>query len=591
MKRLETDVVIIGGGATGAGVFRDCCLRGMRTILVERNDIATGTTGRNHGLLHSGARYAVTDGHSATECIRENRTLKHIASHCIENTDGLFISLPEDGLEYQAKFINGCARAGIPTEILTPEQALRLEPVVNPSLIGAVRIPDGTIDPFRITSSNILDGREHGGTLLTDTRAVGLIIQQGQVAGIHCLDVRTGERYEIRAAQVINATGAWCHEIMEYADLSVDMYHSRGALLIMGHRMNGMVINRCRKPGDSDILVPGDTVSVIGTTSTHVGRNELENMEVTDEEVRVLLEEGCKLAPSMASTRILRAYCGVRPLVSTSSNGSDRTISRGLVAIDHADSDNLPGLITITGGKLMTYRLMAEVATDMAAKHLGISKACTTASVPLPGAQGDDRANSQSWSLPNTVSGSAVYRHGDRARNFIKEEDKNKQTDLDKQESSPRWRNAVVCECEVVTRGEILYAVDKLNARSLSDLRRRTRIGMGPCQGEMCACRTASLLAATRSDVVSPLKALHEFVDERWKGVRPVLWGDGLREAEFSYWVQEGLLGLGSLKSDQQNDQQNDSEALIANAVDACAADETLSGQQAEQRAEQGEVV
>ncbi len=558
MRRLETDVVIIGGGATGAGVFRDCCFRGMRTILVERADIASGTTGRNHGLLHSGARYAVTDSHSAAECIRENKILKHIAGHCIEKTDGLFISLPEDGLDYQRDFLEGCARAGIATEVLTPAQALALEPSINPALIGAVRIPDGTIDPFRITSSNILDGRELGGTLLTATKATGLIISQGQVQGIHCIDQRTGERYEIRARQVINATGAWCHEVMEYADLSVDMYHSRGALLIMGHRMNNMVINRCRRPGDSDILVPGDTVSVIGTTSTHVGRNELDKMEVTDDEVRVLLEEGSRLAPEMANTRVLRAYCGVRPLVSLSKGGSDRSISRGLVAIDHGESDSLPGLITITGGKLMTYRLMAEVATDMAAKRLDISTSCTTASRPLPGAllTTDDKlkgnksqvggyslANS---SLPKSVAGSAVYRHGERAKDFVKEDSK--------------WNNAVVCECEVVTRGEILYAVDKLNARSLSDLRRRTRVGMGPCQGEMCACRTAGLLAEARSEQIDALETLQDFIDERWKGVRPVLWGDGLREAEFSYWVQEGLLGLGSIK--QNSKQQPESEGV-----------------------------
>ena len=559
MRCLETDVVIIGGGATGAGVFRDCCLRGMRAILVERNDIASGTTGRNHGLLHSGARYAVTDSHSAAECIRENRTLKHIAGHCIEKTDGLFISLPEDGLEYQSEFIDGCARAGIQTDVLTPEEALRLEPSVNPSLIGAVRIPDGTIDPFRITSANILDAREHGGTLLSDTKAIGLIIRLGHVQGVQCLDQRTGEVFEIRSRQVINATGAWCHEVMEYADLSVDMYHSRGALLIMGHRLNGMVINRCRKPGDADILVPGDTVSVIGTTSTHVGKDELEDMAVTEDEVRVLLEEGSKLAPIMAETRILRAYCGVRPLVSLASGGSDRTISRGLVAIDHAEADALPGLITITGGKLMTYRLMAEVATDMAAKHLGVTESCTTASKPLPGAHlgGDQNYRLEDSSLPKSVAGSAVYRHGNRAKSFIREETASEAPAVDNKSfydgdsaGSSQWRNAVVCECEVVTRGEILYAVDQLNARSLSDLRRRTRVGMGPCQGEMCACRTAGLLAEARNDRIPAIDTLHEFVDERWKGVRPVLWGDSLREAEFSYWVQEGLLGLGSLQND-----------------------------------------
>lgn len=94
----SSDVIIIGGGATGAGIARDCALRGLRVILVERHDIATGATGRNHGLLHSGARYAVTDAESARECISENQILKRIARHCVEPTNGLFITLPEDDL-------------------------------------------------------------------------------------------------------------------------------------------------------------------------------------------------------------------------------------------------------------------------------------------------------------------------------------------------------------------------------------------------------------------------------------------------------------------------------------------------------------
>ena len=102
----QFDVIIIGGGATGAGVARDCSLRGLKTLLLERGDIATGATGRNHGLLHSGARYAVTDRESAEECIKENMILRRIARHCVEPTDGLFISLPEDGLEFQAKFLS-----------------------------------------------------------------------------------------------------------------------------------------------------------------------------------------------------------------------------------------------------------------------------------------------------------------------------------------------------------------------------------------------------------------------------------------------------------------------------------------------------
>ena len=94
LENQEFDVIIIGGGITGAGTARDCALRGLKVLLVERLDIANGATGRNHGLLHSGARYAVTDRESAAECIGENLILRHIARHCIEETDGLFITLP-----------------------------------------------------------------------------------------------------------------------------------------------------------------------------------------------------------------------------------------------------------------------------------------------------------------------------------------------------------------------------------------------------------------------------------------------------------------------------------------------------------------
>ena len=99
MSAKEYDVIIVGGGVTGAATVRDCALRGLSTLLIERGDICDGASGRNHGLLHSGARYAVTDREGAEECIRENRILRRIASNCVEQTEGLFISLPEDGLD------------------------------------------------------------------------------------------------------------------------------------------------------------------------------------------------------------------------------------------------------------------------------------------------------------------------------------------------------------------------------------------------------------------------------------------------------------------------------------------------------------
>lgn len=198
-RQREYDVIIIGGGATGVGTARDCALRGLRVLLLERFDYASGATGRNHGLLHSGARYAVTDRESAAECIRENMILRKIARHCVEPTDGLFITLPEDDLNYQATFVKACREAGIDAEIIDPQLARRMEPSVNPDIIGAVKVPDGAVDPFRLTMANALDARAHGARILTYHEVLDLIREQGRVIGVRVLDRQTGERHEYYA--------------------------------------------------------------------------------------------------------------------------------------------------------------------------------------------------------------------------------------------------------------------------------------------------------------------------------------------------------------------------------------------------------
>lgn len=167
------------------------------------------------------------------------------------------------------------------------------------------------------------------------------------------------------------------------------MLPAKGSLLIFGHRLNNMVLNRCRKPADADILVPGDTISLIGTTSTNIPYDQIDRMTVTPEEVDILIREGRKLVPRLAYTRILRAYAGVRPLVTADDDGSGRNVSRGIVLFDHVERDGLEGYITITGGKLMTYRLMAEWATDLVCKKLNRQDPCTTASEKLPGSRKD----------------------------------------------------------------------------------------------------------------------------------------------------------------------------------------------------------
>ena len=539
MNHQEYDAIIIGGGITGAGVARDCSLRGLKVLLVEKQDFTNGATGRNHGLLHSGARYAVNDAESASECIKENMILRKIARHCVDETDGLFITLPEDDLSYQKTFVESCEKAGIRAEIIDPEEAKRLEPSVNPALTGAVRVPDASIDPFHLTTANIIDARRHGATILNYHEVTDLIVENGVVKGVTLRNNHTGETSEAYARITINAAGIWGHLVAKRAGITINMFPAKGTLLIFGHRVNNMVINRCRKPANADILVPDDVVCVIGTTSDRVPFDTIDDLKVTPDEVDLLIREGEKLAPAVSTTRILRAYCGVRPLVASDDDPSGRNISRGIVCLDHKVRDGLDGFITITGGKMMTYRMMAEVATDLACKKLGINVACTTADMPLPGSE--LKPEISHGELFSSSFNAAHGRHGTMA-DAIKYGDKED--------------DALVCECEEVSVGEVKYAAEKLHVHNLMNLRRRTRVGMGTCQGELCTCRAANIICT--NNVTTSEEGLKDFLNERWKGVRPVAWGQALGEAQLTATIYQALCGLDKINTKQQDTQNNE---------------------------------
>src|SRR5690349_9890838 len=162
-----TDALVIGGGMTGAGVLRDLAMRGIRAILVERGDIATGTTGRYHGLLHSGGRYVIKDPVSARDCARENAILRRIIPHCLEDTGGYFVVTPWDSPDYADQFVAGCRAQEVSCEEVPVREALRREPLLNPRITRAFAVPDGAADSFLSVETNIRSAREYGGETLT----------------------------------------------------------------------------------------------------------------------------------------------------------------------------------------------------------------------------------------------------------------------------------------------------------------------------------------------------------------------------------------------------------------------------------------
>jgi glycerol-3-phosphate dehydrogenase len=526
MRHLQTEVLVIGGGATGTGVARDLAMRGFKTVLVERGDLSHGTTGRFHGLLHSGGRYVVKDPPTARECIAENRILRRIMPQCIENTGGFFVVTPWDDIGYAQYFVEGCHKVGIPCEEIPIPQMLREEPSLNPAILRCFRLPDASADSFLASELNAEAARHYGAQILTYHPVTSLAIKEGRqtVVGALCHNLTHDEEVTIHADMVVNASGAWVGKIAATIGVPILIRPGKGTMIAISHRVVNTVINRCKMPADGDILVPAHTVAVIGTTDEQVA--DPDHFTIEPWEVQLMLDEGEKLIPRLKDLRILRAWAGVRPLVQEATAATSRDLPRAYVLLDHEKRDGISGLITITSGKWTTYRLMAQATADLVCAKLGVWRPCRTHLEPLPG------------------TGERRYHHlGARLGQIEKARD----------------FGELICECELVTRAEVERAITIGKAKTLDDIRRDTRLGMGPCQGGFCTYRAAGILhqLAATSGQSTPVYAtnliLQDFLQERWKGLIPILWGQQLRQERLDELIALSILNLDHLPGGRES--------------------------------------
>ncbi len=370
-------VLIIGGGGTGGALAHDLTLRGLRVTLVERAELTSGTTGRHHGLLHSGARYAVHDQESAVECIEENTILRRICSGSFEENDGLFVGVTDEDMEYLEPFLKGCAECGIPTQVLKPDEALRLEPLLNPDLKVAVRVPDGTMDAMRIPLRFFATAKHNGADVRTYMEVVDLIVHDRVVSGAVVRDHVTGKEGEIHADVVVNATGPWSEKIARMAGADVPIQPSPGVLLALRGRLCNMVLNRLHRSGDGDIVVPQRGLSIVGTSSWTV--EDPEDLDVPEDHVQRMYEEGAKLVPAVKQAEFRAAWSAARPLVGSRGGAeAGRELSRTFKTYDHRETDGVEGFVTITGGKGCTLRGMAELCANVICGKLGVEGECRT---------------------------------------------------------------------------------------------------------------------------------------------------------------------------------------------------------------------
>ena len=527
MERFQ--VIVIGGGATGTGILRDLSMRGVKALLLEQRDLAYGTSSRFHGLLHSGGRYAVKDAESARECIEENTILRKIGQYCVEPTEGFFVRAKGDGEEYEQRWVAACLAQGIPATSLAVEEARRLEPNLSPDIQAVYRVPDAAIDGFRLVWQNAQSAQRYGGRVRTYTEVIGIEHENSQVVGVRVRNTLNGIEEQFACDLVVNAAGSWVGRVAGLAGITVNVSPDRGSLIAFNHRLSNRVINRLRPPSDADIFVPHGSITILGTTS--VPTTKPDDFEVSTAEVLNQLADGRALFHNLDEYRILRVFSGTRPIYSP--GGAGRGASRNFAILDHKELDGLAGLVTIVGGKLTTYRLMAEKTVDKVCSYLNVREKCRTAEEPLIPAVPQDIMSSVHRLLPPYGTDRAVARLGSKVKQVV-----------DRIETDAA-ASQLVCECELVTLAEVELVAAEQTTFSLDDIRRKTRMGMGTCQGAFCGLRSVGVMADRDLEKGRAGKELlREFLEARWAGIRPVLWGNQLREAELARAIYGATLNI-----------------------------------------------
>jgi glycerol-3-phosphate dehydrogenase len=247
-----------------------------------------------------------------------------------------------------------------------------------------------------------------------------------------------------------------------------------------------------------------------------------DEIPVTQAEVDQMLDDGERLVPGFRDARALRVWAGVRPLFQDARAGEvtdTRDVSRTHAVVDHRARDGVSGLLTMSGGKLTTLRLMAQDLVDAMCEQLGEQRPCRTQEVKPPGNEDGE-----------------LYAIGSRLRR--------RERTMDDDE--------LICECELIGRRRLEEELHRHWTTNLDDIRRSLRLGMGPCQGGFCMYRATGIMhAVERLDGAQAATSLHDFLQERWKGTWPILYGDQLRQMRLDDWIFQGLLDVEHLPREE----------------------------------------
>ena len=386
------DLLVIGGGITGCGVARDATMRGLKVALIERDDFASGTSGRSSRLIHGGIRYLEQGQlHLVHESIRERQTLLRIAPHLVRPLAFTWpiyrgarvgkVKLSAGLLVYQLMAVGRSRKHST----LNAAQTLDREPCLKSmGLTGGAVYYDACTDDARLTVANAVAARELGATVVSHTRVTEIIRDGAKAVGVVARSQHTGESGEIRARVVVNATGVW-QNTFDSGERARRMHGSKGAHIgVPRERVGNRDALTLISPVDGRVMfcLPAGPQTIIGTTDTWTDESP-ETVHASAAEVDYLLRSANAYFPraELAQDDVVSAWAGIRPLAS-GQGANPSAVSR-----EHSIVTDGSGVVNVTGGKLTTYRSMAAEIVDRVQEALGRERSeAPTDSVELPGA-------------------------------------------------------------------------------------------------------------------------------------------------------------------------------------------------------------
>nr|WP_307683376.1 glycerol-3-phosphate dehydrogenase/oxidase [Trueperella bonasi] len=403
MTEEELDILVIGGGVTGAGIAFDAATRGLRTGIVEAQDWASGTSSRSSKLVHGGLRYLYQLNFAlVAESLRERGLLlTKTAPHLVKAQPFLWPlkmrvierSYSAVGVGMYDAIAQSYHRGSVPVQKHhSKKSSLELAPALDPSsLIGSLVYYDARVDDARLVVNLVRSAAQFGAYAANRTQVVELLKEGKRVIGAKVRDSLTGDEYDIRAKAVINATGVWTEKTQSLAETGggLKVLASKGIhIVVPKDRIRSKVGIFLRTEKSVLFIIPWKRYWVIGTTDTAYHENRLEPVANKEDIDYVLEQANSVLADKLSKDDVVGTFAGLRPLLQPGTLDGDESKSTK-VSREHTVTEAAPGLTVIAGGKLTSYRQMAEDAVDFALKTANLAeRECRTKDTPLVGAAG-----------------------------------------------------------------------------------------------------------------------------------------------------------------------------------------------------------